>query len=110
MLDQAQILVSLLDDAPNWVVGCIIQKRILIIRNLLVSNIVFFIYLCFTFAFLQVKHLPDNAKVIPKKLALAKVWIIPMLEPVSLLDVPGQCMWMDVNMEKVEWVTSKNTG
>ena len=59
---------------------------------------------------MQVKHLPDNVKVIPKKLALAKVWIILMPEPVSLLDVPGQCMSMDVNMEKAGWDTLKNTG
>ena len=54
--------------------------------------------------------MPDNVKVIPKKLALAKVWIILMPEPVSLLDVPGQCMSMDVNMEKAGWDTLKNTG
>ena len=55
----------------------------------------------FFFLYLQVKHLPDNVKVIAKKLALAKVWIITMLEQVSLLDVPGQCTLMDVNMGKV---------
>ena len=45
--------------------------------------------------------MPDNVKAIPKKLVLAKVWIIPMPEQVSLLDVPGACIMMDVNMEKV---------
>ena len=45
--------------------------------------------------------MPGNVKAIPKKLVLVKVWIIPMLEQVSPLDVPGACITMDVNMEKV---------
>ena len=45
--------------------------------------------------------MPDNVKQIPKKLALAKVQTIPILEPVSPLDVLGACIMMDVSMEKV---------